>query len=359
MKYKIAILCIALTFGSLQAEDDDTGFVLGLGAGMYFHDSIFLDNAPMTVFSVGYQFDENWQAELIRGNPDTNINPGGQEVITDWTALRALYHFSHGDYYTPYFVAGFDATDTLDSGYQGVLGLGVKGKINDHFFWRLEGNYHSDEGEHSLLAMIGYTFAGSNKMAPAKPKDSDADGVMDNVDSCPNTPAGSQVDATGCVIKTNLDTDMDGVFDHLDKCPNTPANALVDSSGCQKQLMKDVAVELKINFDSDQAIIKSEYFSEIERVAKFMTQYAGTSVVINGYTDSRGKAAHNQDLSTRRAQAAAKILVEQFAINASRVEAKGHGEDSPIADNETAAGRADNRRVVADIKQQVNEKQWK
>jgi OOP family OmpA-OmpF porin len=352
-------LCVALSFGSLQAEDEDSGLVVGVGAGKFFYDNSLLDNASMAVISLGYQFDKTWQAEIIHGNPDTELSPGGQDIDTDWTALRGLYHFNHGDYFTPYVSAGFDATDALDSGYQAVVGLGVKGDVNDNVFWRFEGNYHSDEGDTSVIAMIGYNFSGSEQRAPAKPKDSDADGVMDNVDSCPNTPAGSQVDSTGCVIKTDMDTDMDGVFDHLDKCPNTPANALVDASGCQKQLMKDVSIELEVNFDSDKAIVKSDDFAEIENVAKFMTQYAGTSVMIHGHTDSSGKAAHNQDLSTRRAQAVATMLVEKFSIDASRVEAMGHGEDTPIADNATPAGRAINRRVVADIKQQVNEKQWK
>ena len=362
MKYKLLALSLAMVGGlgsaSLQADEDDSGLVLGVGFGKYLYDNSSLDNASMTVFSLGYRFDNNWQAEIIRGNPDTELNPGGQDIDSDWTALRGLYHFNEGENFTPYISAGFDATDALDSGYQAVVGLGLKGNFNKDYFWRLEGNYHSDEGDTSIIAMLGVNF-GNTAATPIKPKDSDADGVMDNVDSCPNTPQGSQVDATGCVIKTNLDTDKDGVFDHLDKCPNTPANALVDEFGCQKELMKDVSVELKINFDSDKAIVKSEYFSEIEALAKFMTQYAGTKVVINGHTDSSGKAAHNLDLSSRRAEAVAKVLSEQFAIDASRVEAKGHGEDSPIAENETKAGRAINRRVVADIKQQVNEKQWK
>jgi OOP family OmpA-OmpF porin len=362
MKYRIIALMMALSLGSsvqAEAQEEKPGFVLGLGIGSMFYDNSQLDNGSMEVFSLGYRFDETWTAEIIYGNPDTRLNPGALNIDTDWTALRGLYHFNHGDYFTPYVSAGFDATDALDSGYQAVVGLGVKGKINDYVFWRLEGNYHSDEGDTSLLAMLGYNFGGTKNMISAQPKDSDGDGVMDNVDSCLNTPRGSKVDSTGCVIKTNLDSDMDGIFDHLDKCPNTPANALVDASGCQKELMKDVSIELNINFDSDKAIVKSEDFSEIESLAKFMTQYAGTTVIINGHTDSSGKTAHNQDLSTRRAEAVAKILVEKFAIKPSRVEAKGHGEDSPIADNETVAGRAENRRVVADIKQQVNEKQWK
>jgi len=190
------------------------------------------------------------------------------------------------------------------------------------------------------------------------PKDSDGDGVFDNIDACPDSPRGSVVDAAGCVVKVDVDSDNDGVVDHLDKCPNTPAKALVDSDGCQKELLKEVSVDLQINFDSNKDIIKAEYLSEIETVAEFMTQYAGTSVVIEGHTDSQGKATYNLALSEKRAAAVAKILNEKFTIAASRVTARGYGEERPIADNSTAEGRLANRRVVAIIKQKVKEKQW-
>lgn len=58
--------------------------------------------------------------------------------------------------------------------------------------------------------------------------DTDADGVADGIDVCPNTPAGAIVDEFGCP----LDTDTDGVFDGLDRCPNTPPGAIVDVDGC-------------------------------------------------------------------------------------------------------------------------------
>jgi outer membrane protein OmpA-like peptidoglycan-associated protein len=60
------------------------------------------------------------------------------------------------------------------------------------------------------------------------PRDADGDGVADRKDTCPDTPAGAVVDATGCP----LDADGDGVFDGLDQCPNTPAGARVNASGC-------------------------------------------------------------------------------------------------------------------------------
>ncbi len=60
------------------------------------------------------------------------------------------------------------------------------------------------------------------------PLDSDGDGVSDDIDRCPNTPAGVTVDEFGCP----LDADGDGVYDGVDRCPNTPAGAMVDEFGC-------------------------------------------------------------------------------------------------------------------------------
>jgi hypothetical protein len=63
--------------------------------------------------------------------------------------------------------------------------------------------------------------------------DSDNDGVKDNSDLCPNTPAGNTVDNNGCTIQPPQDSDSDGVFDSIDQCPNTPADVLVDAVGCE------------------------------------------------------------------------------------------------------------------------------
>ena len=61
--------------------------------------------------------------------------------------------------------------------------------------------------------------------------DGDNDGVYDDSDQCPNTPADTTVDASGCEIII-IDSDNDGLSDALDNCPNTPANAVVDNQGC-------------------------------------------------------------------------------------------------------------------------------
>jgi len=70
---------------------------------------------------------------------------------------------------------------------------------------------------------------------PKPPEDTDKDGVIDSEDACADTPAGSEVDATGCIVEvetTPLDTDGDGVVDTLDKCADTPVGTAVDATGC-------------------------------------------------------------------------------------------------------------------------------
>jgi outer membrane protein OmpA-like peptidoglycan-associated protein len=74
------------------------------------------------------------------------------------------------------------------------------------------------------------------------------------------------------------------------------------------------------------------------------TQDTESKMVVNGYTDSQGSAAYNQDLSVRRAQAVRDYLVTR-GIAADRITAVGLGASNPVADNATANGRADNRRV--------------
>lgn len=72
------------------------------------------------------------------------------------------------------------------------------------------------------------TPVGAHVDATGCPTDADGDGVPDGIDQCPDTPAGAQVDAKGCPI----DSDADGVPDGIDQCPNTPTGAAVDAKGC-------------------------------------------------------------------------------------------------------------------------------
>lgn len=370
MKKRILILCLSVvtSFATL-ADNDDGSLEVFLGFSHYNYDDVLLDSADSAVLAIGYNLSSRWAVELIHTSPDTkltyNINPG--DIDVDWGALRGLYHFESDTRLKPYISAGVAGMDVYSGETDLVLGVGVKAYLTERFSFRVETNYHSGEGDQSIMAMVGYRFGGSSKPMKSEPKDSDMDGVNDNLDACPKTPRGTAVDERGCMkvekqpepaVVEEVDSDGDGVLDGMDKCPNTPAGALVDESGCQKQLDREVSVNLAITFATSSDVIDSKFDSELARVADFMQQYAGTSVVIEGHTDSTGRAEFNQTLSERRAASVANALTSRFGIDASRISSVGYGEANPIASNDTAEGRQENRRVVAVINETVTEKQW-
>lgn len=100
-----------------------------------------------------------------------------------------------------------------------------------------------------------------------------------------------------------------------------------------------------IYFDTDSDRLKPESAPILKQVAAALTRNPNLKLEIDGYTDSTGNAAHNVDLSKRRAQAVQAVLVSQFAIDAARLSSNGFGAASPIASNDAPDGRANNRRV--------------
>lgn len=98
-------------------------------------------------------------------------------------------------------------------------------------------------------------------------------------------------------------------------------------------------------FDSGKATIKRESFVALEEAAEFLFNNEDLAVVIEGHTDSRGTLATNLALSQRRADSVMKYLVVNHGIDPKRLTAKGVGPKQPIAGNDTAEGRALNRRI--------------
>jgi len=174
------------------------------------------------------------------------------------------------------------------------------------------------------------------------PKDSDSDGVYDMEDHCPDTPNEAVVDIKGCP----MDSDADGVYDGMDQCPKTMKGMKVDNKGCPR-LEKSITFSLNIVFKSNSSEVDSQYFGELKKLAAMMKQYPKTRVVIEAHTDNIGSRMANLKLSQKRADSVRHYLIDYFHINPYRVEAVGFGEEKPIADNKTKAGRQKNRRAVA------------
>jgi OOP family OmpA-OmpF porin len=152
-----------------------------------------------------------------------------------------------------------------------------------------------------------------------------------------------------------VDTDGDGVTDDLDKCPNTPRGREVDAVGCEYHLTKTEEMKLDILFVTNKADITEQYVGEVERAAKFLKRYAGVKAVIEGHTDSDGSDAYNQKLSQRRADAVKGALVTRYGIDAARLSAVGYGESRPVTSNASKDGKAQNRRVVAVMQAETTE----
>jgi outer membrane protein OmpA-like peptidoglycan-associated protein len=97
-------------------------------------------------------------------------------------------------------------------------------------------------------------------------------------------------------------------------------------------------------FATGRAEIASGATANLDRVKNFMTEYPDRTAAIEGFTDSMGTEDYNQELSERRANAVKRYLVAR-GIDSMRLTSAGRGENAPVADNESSAGRQQNRRV--------------
>lgn len=111
-----------------------------------------------------------------------------------------------------------------------------------------------------------------------------------------------------------------------------------------------VSVSSEASFDFDRATLKPEFKPTLNKVADVLYKDPNLRIQVIGHTDNVGSASYNQTLSERRAKAVGDYLVSQ-GVAASQVQVAGRGESEPRADNNTAAGRAQNRRVEIFLQQ--------
>ena len=105
-----------------------------------------------------------------------------------------------------------------------------------------------------------------------------------------------------------------------------------------------VTLPQDILFAVDSATLTGGLQSDLTALAASLNRYPDTTVNVVGHTDNTGEAAYNQNLSQRRAQSVASVLING-GVSPSRVRSLGAGEDRPVASNLTPEGRAQNRRV--------------
>ena len=103
-----------------------------------------------------------------------------------------------------------------------------------------------------------------------------------------------------------------------------------------------------ITFDTNKSNIKPNFYGTLNKVAQTLAEDNQSAILVTGYTDNTGNDSINIPLSQARAQSVKSYLVSQ-GVSASRIDAQGYGSSNPIADNSTASGREQNRRVEISI----------
>ncbi len=151
-----------------------------------------------------------------------------------------------------------------------------------------------------------------------------------------DTPA---VEAKPAVELVVLDIDQDGVPDQRDACLSTAVD--VDDLGCS---LHEPRVLDEVRFSRGNSYLSPQARVQLTRTAKAILEHPDTIWEVAGYTDNAGSRTLNRQLSVQRAEAARQFLLLR-GVPAGRVRAAGYGEETPIADNATAGGRAVNRRI--------------
>ncbi len=175
--------------------------------------------------------------------------------------------------------------------------------------------------------------------------DKDGDTIVDRLDKCPDVKG--ELDNGGCPWP---DADKDGVADRFDNCINEAGVAA--NQGCPESKKQAVAISAgklelkdKVYFDNGKATIQKRSFPLLDQVAEILKAHPEFSKLqIEGHTDNVGKPDKNKKLSQDRANSVKDYLVKK-GVEAERLTAVGFGDEKPMADNKTPAGREANRRV--------------
>ena len=269
---------------------------------------------------LGYEFLNSRAAVELGASTDLT----GPEV--DLYEISLLNYFSRSGTKRPYWIAGFafsdnDEDNAIDSNiFSGLVGVGLAGFIDNRTEIRgdvrvypaINADSDSQLVDFGVNIAFNYHFSDHNFASASRPAPAPVPVAAPEPQP---EPARRAVPAPAASVAEVAET-------------------------------RTITVRLNVEFETNSANVAAIYGDEIQEVANAMRTQSNLELVLEGHTDSRGSDVYNQGLSQRRVEAVKQVLISDYGIDANRVRAIGYGEARPIADNDTADGRARNRRVV-------------
>ena len=374
-------LLIAATPGMVLAKERLPRVYLGFGAGAnlvlsdWDLDETDTAGRPQSaessaLFELRLGLDLLGWLSLEAGAGYLPLSAGEDEVDALHLHASARFPFAR-DTIEPYLMVGVGAFMNPD-GDRGAdqdpavhYGGGVAIGLADWLDLRVEARHLMSDGleaalSHKLSLTAGLDFQLWRRSddepppepeppTPRAPADGDGDGVADGDDTCPDLAGPATLG--GCP-----DGDGDGISDRDDACPRQAGER---PDGCPAKVVEPVAPPQEpvsdprreladavqpIQFDSASSETSASVATTLDRVAAVMRKHPELRIRIEGHADSTGEEDLNDALSEARAARVRDQLVQR-GVSASRITIVGHGERRPAATNNTAEGRAKNRRV--------------
>jgi outer membrane protein OmpA-like peptidoglycan-associated protein len=411
----LAALWLTAGRAAAEEQGNEHPWSFSMTAGLIDFEGDFpTDDGFITSAHIGYDWTEWWTFEGVfslapvlhgshyddysTGKPvDVNRLESEAGVSETWMAGLAgdaLFHFTRWKRVDPYLALGvqavtfgddFEDYDQWDAGLRG--GGGVMYHFNDE--WAVRADFRgafaglSGKGTVNSLADAGICWTWGAHVPPAYkvsggPKDSDGDGLTDVEEAQLGTdPYDPDTDKDGLTdydeVKVhhtdplNPDTDYDALKDGPEVFTHktNPLDADTDKGGVADghEVIEDgtnpldpkddlIKFELNIEFDYDQAVIKPEYFKDLDVIGKTLQRDPGSTARIEGHCDKLKKSSkrYNEKLSERRAKACLDYLADKCGIERSRMLAVGYGFNRPKAPNDLINGNPVNRRVEVYIR---------
>jgi OmpA-OmpF porin, OOP family len=347
----VAALVVFAIAANANAADETGMFYFNAQYGYTFLDnSRARDDGDHGAFGFGYHVAPRFSVEL-NGVWGDFEGSAGQTLHQGAYSLDGLFVFGRENRVSPYITFGggylsnnFNGPSNW-AGPMAQAGLGLLIDVGEDdagtalFQLRPEVKYrhdwpdtpHGDQDAGDILINLGFAFNfGAPRSAPAP-----APAPIPPAAPPPPPPPPPQP----------VDSDGDGVLDPSDRCPGTPRGVAVDATGCPRG---GPVTLLGVEFASNSGTLTAASRPILDEVATDLKAHPRLKVEVQGHTDSRGADLYNMELSQRRADSVRDYLIAQ-GVSPSQLVSKGYGETTPISDNTTDTGRANNRRVVMSV----------